>query len=236
MELHKKIGNAALDLLYLIEREYPRKASIELVGNRYRMSAQDRMVLYRGVFPREVCESRMRKRLKKTCDRPDRCVIDCYNVFITIESYLQGRLVFRALDGFVRDVSGVYGNYSFGELTKRTARLLLQAMNGFLDKRTAVFFYLDYPVSRSGEFAAFLREKLEEEWTQSRVEVVKSPDMTIRKKHARDLIATSDTIVIDAAECCLDLPDLVLHGIMGKEIPDLQRLMKKDLPWIHDLL
>ena len=236
MELHKKIKAAARDLLYLLERDYPRKASIELVGNRYRMAAQERMVLYRGVFARAVCEHRIRRRWSEASAQHEYCAIDCYNVFITVESYLQGRLVFRALDGFIRDVSGVYGNYSFDELTPRAADLIVGALRQNLSGTLMFHFYLDYPVSRSGEFAAYLREKMDGEGIPSRVEAVKSPDMIIMKQHAGDLIATSDTVLIDSAECCVDIPELVFHGIMGRDVPDLQMLMKDDLPWLRSLL
>lgn len=236
MELHKKIKAAVKDLLYLLEQDYPRKASIELVGNRYQMAAQERMVLYRGVFARGVCEHRIRTRWSEASAQHEYCVIDCYNVFITVESYLQGRLVFRALDGFIRDVSGIYGNYSFGEQTRRAADLIVRALRQQAGGTSTFYFYLDYPVSRSGEFAAYLREKMDGEGLSSRVEVVKSPDMIIMKQHARDLIATSDTVLIDSAECCVDIPDLVFHGIMGREVPDLQMLMKDDLPWLRSLL
>ena len=236
MELHKKIKAAARDLLYLLERDYPRKASIELVGNRYRMAAQERMVLYRGIFARGICEHRIRRRWSEASAQHEYCVIDCYNVFITVESYLQGRLVFRALDGFIRDVSGVYGNYSFDELTPRAADLIVGALRQNLSGTLMFHFYLDYPVSRSGEFAAYLREKMDGEGIPSRVEAVKSPDMIIMKQHARDLIATSDTVLIDSAECCVDIPELVFHGIMGRDVPDLQMLMKDDLPWLQSLL
>ena len=91
--LHKKIGLAVQDLLYLLEREYPKKPAIELVGNRYRLSSEERMILFRGVFIRSTCENRTRKRSRSHGFTPQCCVIDCYNVFITIESYLSGRLV-----------------------------------------------------------------------------------------------------------------------------------------------
>jgi hypothetical protein len=235
MELHKKIKSAVLDLLFLLERDYPRKASIELVGNRYRMRSQERMVLYRGVFARGVCEPRIKRRWSKDSARYGRCVIDCYNVFITIESYLRGRLVFRALDGYIRDVSGVYGNYALGALTPRTADLVVHALQRYLSGVSTFYFYLDSPVSRSGELAALLREKLEGAGLSSEVETVKSPDKVIQTRHAPDLVATSDSVLVDSSTCCVDIPDLVFMGIMGKEIPDLQLLMKEELPWLSSL-
>ncbi len=236
MELHKKIRSALQDLLYLLEQDYPRKASIELVGNRYRMTSEERMVLFRGVFTQGVCEHRIGRRWSEASASYKRCVIDSYNVFITIESYLQGRLVFRALDGYIRDVSGVYGNYSFGSLTLRALDLVVAALQRYLSSISMFYFYLDSPVSRSGDFAALLREKMEGAGIPAQVEAVKSPDKLIQTQHAPDLIATSDSVLIDSVDCCVDIPGLVFSGIMGREIPDLQLLMKKDLPWLESLL
>jgi hypothetical protein len=236
MELHKKIKSAVRDLLYLLEQDYPRKASVELVGNRYGMTSQERMVLYRAVFPRDVCERRMQKRWCEDAASFEHCVIDGYNVFISIESYLQGRLVFKALDGFTRDVSGVYGNYAFGEKTPRAAELITRVLQQHLGAVSLFTFYLDYPVSKSGEFAGFLREKMEKSGLSARVEVVKNPDGIISMEHATDLIATSDSALIDGGKCCIDIPDLVFSGIMAKAIPDLQLLMSEELPWLSSLL
>ena len=236
MELHKKIKSAVRDLLYLLEQDYPRKASVELVGNRYGMTAQERMVLYRAVFTREVCERRIKKRWCEDTALFEHCVIDGYNVFISIESYLHGRLVFKALDGFTRDVSGVYGNYAFGEKTPRAAELIIQVLQQYLGTVSLFTFYLDYPVSKSGEFAGFLREKMEKSGIPARVEVVKNPDGIISMEHASDLIATSDSALIDGGECCIDIPGLVFRGIMTKAIPDLQLLMSEELPWLSSLL
>jgi hypothetical protein len=236
MELHKKIKSAVRDLLYLLDQDYPRKPSIELVGNRYRMTSQERMVLYRGVFSQGVCEQRIGRRWGKASVQYGRCVIDSYNVFITIESYLQGRLVFRALDGYVRDVSGVYGSYSFSTLTHRTADLVVGVLQRYLSSISMFTCYLDSPVSRSGDFAAYLREKMKGAGIAAQVEAVKSPDRLIQSQHASDLIATSDSVLIDSGECCVDIPALVFSSILGKGFPDLQLLLKDDLPWLESLL
>ena len=236
MELHKKIRSAVKDLLYLLEQDYPRKASIELVGNRYRLTSEERMVLYRGVFSQGVCEHRYERQWSEVSASYKRCAIDSYNVFITIESYLRGRLIFRALDGYIRDVSGVYGNYSFDSLTLRALDLVVAVLQRYLKRISMFFFYLDSPVSKSGDFAVCLREKMKGAGIPAQVEAVTSPDKVIQTRHASDLIATSDSVLINSVDCCVDIPDLVFSGIMGREIPDLQLFMKKDLPWLDSLL
>ena len=118
--------NAIEDLVFLLDRQYPKKSAIELVGNRYQLDSDERMVLYRGVFDTEGMKERLRKRVETPVT--GRVLIDGYNVLITIESYLKGKLVFRSLDTFVRDVSGMYGNHAFSDFTRRSIELIVQFM------------------------------------------------------------------------------------------------------------
>jgi hypothetical protein len=233
---NKNLGNAAVDLLYLLERGYTKKSALDLVGNRYRMSSDARMILYRGVFTQSACESRTGKMVHMEPSLPNDLVIDCYNVFITLESYLSGRPVFRAMDGFVRDISGVYGNYTFGESTVRVAELLIRCLIPYKAAITRLYCYLDSPVSRSGEFADYLRGEIESESIHATVEVVKSPDRKILHDHTESIIATSDTVLIDGVNTCLDLPALVLHEVMGRDVFSLWQLVGvRDLIWVKVL-
>jgi hypothetical protein len=232
--LRKEFAEAVLDLLYLLERTYPKRSSIDIVGNRYRLSADERMMLFRGIFTRAECEARTEKRSRWSAAAVDTWVIDGYNVFITLESYLTGRVVFRALDGFTRDITGVYGNYTFGTRTRRAAGLLVQVLKSRVPEGMPVFVYLDEPVSKSGEFARFLRDLFDREAIKAQVDVVRSPDALIRKNHAGkgDLVATSDTVLIDGVACCVDMPSLVLRGILERDILDIQDFMEEELPWV----
>ncbi len=46
----KDLQEAAEDFRYLLNRGYPRKATLELVGNRYGLTFDERHLLHRGVF------------------------------------------------------------------------------------------------------------------------------------------------------------------------------------------
>jgi len=225
----ENIRRAVIDLLYLLEKEYPRKSAIELVGNRYRLSGDGRMMLYRGVFTRGECEGRIRKKADAGSASLPTCVIDGYNVYITIESYLRGRLVFRALDGFTRDIAGVYGNYTFGRYTERATNMLIPCLKDRFGEVKQFIVYLDAPVSKSGEFAGFLREIFDDARIPSAVEVVKNPDGIMADRHAGDLIATSDTVLLDRVHHCTDIPGMVLSR--GK-LFDIQALMRGDFDWL----
>ncbi|KPJ87666.1 MAG: hypothetical protein AMS17_07925 [Spirochaetes bacterium DG_61] len=234
------------DLIFLLDRQYPKKSAIELVGNRYRLDSEERMVLYRGVFDTES----MRERRKKQVDTPvtGRVLVDGYNVLITIESYLKGKLVFRSLDTFVRDVSGMYGNHAFSDFTKRSIELIIQFMKQGVSVRrmnnrpeaartTSVntdictpdsvrpdSVYLDYPVSKSGELAASMREIFESEGLNVEVTVVKSPDTIIIEESRAGgpvVVASSDTVILDRIEKGVDIPAYIIERVFHKELFDL---------------
>ncbi|HBD08465.1 MAG TPA: DUF434 domain-containing protein, partial [Syntrophobacteraceae bacterium] len=48
--LEQPLHQPACDFFSLQNRQYPRNSSLELVGNRYRLSRMQRQLLHRGVF------------------------------------------------------------------------------------------------------------------------------------------------------------------------------------------
>src|SRR4030043_1200489 len=90
----KDLQKAAGDFRYLLNRRYPRKAALELVGNRYGLTFDERHLLHRGVFPISDSESRRKKRISIEVVRNKDLAIDGHNILITIEAGLSGRLLF----------------------------------------------------------------------------------------------------------------------------------------------
>jgi len=233
-DLNKNFKESINDLIWLLDRGYPKNNSIELVGNRYRLNSEERKILYRGVFDTKSVIDRRIKRINPYYFRVNSITIDGYNVFITLESYLSGRLVFRATDGYVRDISGVYGNYTFSNLTKKCVDLiidLIKSLEKIYFSKIDGFVYLDSPVSKSGELASYLRNITEEEGIRLSAKVVKSSDYEIKckgmdKKSLNHCISTSDTVIIDRVDKVLDIPDCIIRNVFKKEILDLGEITK----------
>ncbi|MGZ3514587.1 MAG: DUF434 domain-containing protein, partial [Thermodesulfobacteriota bacterium] len=59
----KDLQKAARDFRFLLNRGYPRKAALELVGNRYGLTSDERHLLHRGVFSDSDSESRRKKKV-----------------------------------------------------------------------------------------------------------------------------------------------------------------------------
>jgi len=232
-DINKNFASAVYDLVWLLDRGYPKKSAIEIVGNRYRLDGPERKILYRGVFDRKSALSRKKKKVKKEdWVNAAKLIIDGYNVFITLQSYLSGKRVFRGMDGFVRDISGVFGGHFFDARTIKSIEILIKVMKEqLIDKKSGfeIMVYLDYPVSKSGEFANLLREWFAQKSISAEVLVVKSPDWHIINESCQQgkiLVASSDTILIDRAEKVIDIPEYVILEIFKKEIWDIEKLLK----------
>jgi hypothetical protein len=224
-DYNRNFTRAMVDLLFLLDRDYPKKPAIELVGNRHMLGRDDRMVLYRGVFDRDSSERRARK--IRASGNVGALLVDGHNVLITLESYLSGKRVFRSLDGFVRDTAGLHGAYPFGDLAARSVELLASHV-GAACPAPSVRVFLDYPVSHSGELALLVRETLLRYGVRGEVEAVRSPDVEILRAleaSPSSAAATSDTVVIDRAATCVDLPAEIIGRAFRKRVADLAELL-----------
>ena len=155
---HERLHLAAADFLYLMDRGYPRSASLQLVGNRYNLNALHREVLHRGIFAREEAKQR-RKRLvgpEKLVDR--KLLVDGHNVIITTESMFAGRPLIAANDGLIRDVAGISHRYRISSLTNEAIDHIFRLLHNHPPRETLLF--LDAPIRQSGELAAILRSAL----------------------------------------------------------------------------
>ena len=236
-EINTNFINSIRDLLELLDKKYPKKASLELVGNRYNLNRDERLILYRGVFDTGSIERRKRKRLDfltpgyTSALNVKSVLIDGYNVLISIESYLQGRVIFRALDGYVRDTSGVYGNHTINDNTGRSAKLITDFLKDLTEKevsRPDVCLFLDSPVSKSGELASYFRNLFKQREIDAEVKTLKNPDAVIAelgKDSAYSLTATSDTVLIDEVERVIDIPDCIVRKVFGTPLMDLGTLL-----------
>jgi len=203
----KDIQKAAEDFRYLLNRGYPRKASLELLGNRYKLTFDGRHLLHRGVFSDENSESRKKKIISiKEVQNKD-LAIDGHNVLITIESGLSGRSLVLADDGFVRDISGLSGNFKKTELTEKALQLIVTFLKKWRPRHT--LFLFDAPISKSGILAQELRALLKKESLPGDALAVKVPEKILIGFPG--VIATSDTAIIDRSKRVVDLAGKIIR-------------------------
>ncbi len=200
------LQKAAEDFRYLLNRKYPRKAALELVGNRYGLNYDQRHLLHRGVFSKADSESRRKKKVSLAEIRGKDLVIDGYNVLITIEAGLSGRPLTFGDDGFVRDISGLSGNFRKTERTEKALQLVFHTLKTMKPYHT--LFLFDAPISMSGKFAQGVRQRLKEESLTGDAKAVKVPEKILMGFPG--VVATSDTAIIDQSKQVFDLAGTII--------------------------
>jgi len=201
------LEDAARDFRYLLNRGYPRKPCLDLVGNRYQLTSDQRNLLHRGVFSEKDSGSRKKKKIPSSRMSRQKLAIDGYNVLITVQAGLCGRPLVLADDGFIRDISGLSGNFRQTETTEKAITLILDELKRCKPKQILVLF--DAPISKSGELAEEVRRRLNEVCLTGDALAVKVPEHILIGFPG--VVATSDTVVIDASEKALDLAGHILR-------------------------
>jgi hypothetical protein len=214
----QNLQKASEDFGYLLNRAYPRKAALELVGNRYQLTSDQRHLLHRGVFSDMDAKSRQKKKISPNQIRGYDLVIDGYNVLITIEAGLLGRPLILGDDGFIRDISGLSGNFQKTEMTVQALELLLNFLKTVKPRQT--LFLFDSPISRSGELALEVRGRMKKENLPGDAMAIRVPEKILIGFPGR--VATSDTAIIDRSHKVVDLAGTVLSK---------QRKLKSLIRW-----
>jgi hypothetical protein len=219
MVLSNEFNDAARDYLYLLEKNFPQKAIIKLIGDRYSLSGTERTLLYRGLTTTANRHARTKLILDEAGIRKKRLYIDGYNVLITIGSYLNGSLVFIANDNFLRDASEIHGKVFRSELFDRGILLIIEYLKQA--EAGSAHFYLDRPVSKSGILAARVKQMLEEHSFPGGASTVRSPDYQLKQLES-GIVCTSDSTIIDRTQ--RKLFDLARHTLVYHFTPDFLNL------------
>ena len=219
--LDPALVDAAGHLRWLLERGYPRQASVKLVGDRHRLDKGARQILYRGVMA--PSDSRRRQALLAEVDdvRGSFLGVDGHNVVLTLANYLSGVPVFHSDDGVIRDIGALHGRLHDEEVMLRCLELTAGALADLGPGTVLVFF--DAPLSHSRDHARYLRDRLRERYDSERcrVETAASGDEAL-KAAAPELAATSDSAIIDALGVpVFDLARYILEREFDAEFPDM---------------
>lgn len=184
------LRTAASDLACLKTRGYADTSSLKLVGDRFRLNARQRAAIARSSCSDSDKASRNQRQVEPEDIRGKAVWIDGFNLIITVEAAIGGRVLLLGLDGCLRDMSSMHGNYRLLDDTLTAIRMIHRYFEA-LDP-SSLHWLLDKPVSNSGR----LKGKIEEEISQMgkgdtwEVELLPDPDVAL-KKLATDSIAVS---------------------------------------------
>jgi len=133
--------------------------------------------------------------------------VDGYNVLITVENLLAGAPVYLCDDGFLRDTRGISRRYRSSIVTDEALSEILLILKESGVGRAE--FLLDQQISRSGELAAEIRERMAGLEVLGSAKTVRDVDR--RLKRGTSPVATGDGPIIDASSEAVDIPKEVAN-------------------------
>lgn len=196
-----KLKSAVRDMQYLLSRNYPEKASADLVGNHYRLKTLQIQAL-RGASASEILvENRKSKELEISDLKNKTIYLDGFNVLILLESLLSGAYIFEGMDGCFRDLSGVFGTYKRVNQTQKVIELVAE----FFQKSQAekLIWIFDKPVSNSGRIKQIVLDYAIENNLNWNVELEFNPDKFLAEN--AEIIVSSDAWILDHGKSWFNL-------------------------------
>ncbi len=187
-------NKAVKDYLYLLENQYPQKAVLKIIGDRYALNGTQRTILYRGITTKNNSLNRKQKLAGIAEVLGSILHIDTYNVLITIGNYLNGNILYISTDYLLRDASEIHGKAFRKNLIDRALDLIFNYFK--IINVSGVRFYIDRPVSNSGKLNCKINELIQKNGLSGESKTVDSPDYVL-KKQSKGYCCTSDSAIID---------------------------------------
>ncbi|MGW8317583.1 MAG: DUF434 domain-containing protein, partial [Bacteroidales bacterium] len=154
--LSEKLRQAAREYMWMLNKGYPQKASLKLVGDKFMLTRDKRQILYRGISA--VGPAERRRGMLGKVGEGDLVLLDTHNVLFTVYNYLLGRPVFICNDGILRDAGEMRGRIQNRPLFRKAIDLMLHVLGEW--SGTTLRLFLDEPVSFSGRLATELTERM----------------------------------------------------------------------------
>lgn len=188
----KKLKKAAYEIQFLLDRGYKISGASEFVANHYQLSLRQRNALKRSLASESQYEKRRSKLLSSNLLKDGTIYVDGFNIIINLEVALSSSVLILGRDGVIRDLAGLRGTYRIIDKTHQALELL----GDFLKKSEVpkVVFYLDAPVSNSGNLKVFIHEIFSKYNLKVEVKLVKSPDNILMDKSR---VVSSDSVILD---------------------------------------
>ncbi len=208
---------ACNDYFYLLERNYPERGVLKLTGDRYKLSRDQRSVLYRGISSGSRSAAR-RARLVNLLEGSS-LIIDGYNVLFTVLNYRLGRAVFISTDGILRDAGSLHGKLRDERLFNECIADLFDVIVTCHPARVDIF--LDSPVSSSDRHQRIISSKLHDCGLKGECNLVHSADREIKTLNS-GILATSDTVLIEKTQ--LPITDISRYVLETKFKAELLKI------------
>ncbi len=187
------LRSAVTELSWLLDRGYPKKAALKLVGDRHALRDRQRMAVQRCAASGADRELRRVRQVERQALAGETLLVDGYNVLLTVEAALSGGVLLLGGDGVVRDLTSMSGHYR----RMRSTRPALEAIAAFTAAAACreLIWLFDRPISNSGRLKQAIDALAAAAAWPWRVELVASPDRELIASAA--IVATADSGVLD---------------------------------------
>ena len=203
-----KLRKAAEEVYYLLCRGYPVTNTTRFVGNHYQLSERQRLALARTISPADSISSRKSREVSDI--RGETIYIDGFNVIIGLEIAFSDSMLFKCMDGTIRDLAGLHGTYRLIPQTDFAIQALLQSLDELQIQKAVI--YLDKPVSNSGRLKQRIYEFAESISFELDVQTENPVDALLKTK---PLIASSDAIILDECSNWFNLVKYIINTKIG---------------------
>ncbi|MDE5620710.1 MAG: DUF434 domain-containing protein [Ruminococcus sp.] len=206
----EKLRKSAEEVYFLVNRGYVMKNAVTFVGNHYLLSERQRTAVARSVSSEENIKIRKNKELSDSDVAGKVLYIDGFNTVITLEIAYSDSMLFRCMDGTIRDIAGLRGTYRLIDKTDMAVNAISETL-ARLNIEKAVF-YLDAPVSNSGRLKQKILEIMQSKSFETEVYIENSVDSILESKSC---VVTADALILDKCGSWYNLTDTVIRNYMG---------------------
>lgn len=195
------------DLSWLLTRAYAPNAALKLVGDRYCLTARQRLAVARCACADEEQTRRLQHCIATGLLKGKEIWLDGFNVITTVEAALSGGVILHARDECFRDMASMHGSY------RRVAETIpaIEMIGAVLESLNLgpCRWFLDQPVSNSGRLKAVLGKIASERGWLWQIELCNNPDLILA--NGDQIVASADSQIINQAARWCNLARVVVQ-------------------------
>lgn len=206
----EKLRKSAEEVYFLVNRGYAVKNAVTFVGNHYLLSERQRTAVARSVSCEENIKLRKSRELSDSDVAGKTLYIDGFNTVITLEIAYSDSILFRCMDGTIRDIAGLRGTYRLIDKTDMAVNAIAEMLKSL--KIEKAVFYLDAPVSNSGRLKQKILEIMQGKPFETEVYVENAVDSILESK---SFVVTADALILDRCGSWYNLTDTVIRNYIG---------------------
>lgn len=192
---------ASRHIRYLLDEGYDLKQASTFVGNHFLLSERQRLAVVRSLASGQQLSERKEKLVPLNQLTGREVWVDGFNTIITLEVLLSRSILFRCMDGTIRDLAALRGTYRLIPETDGAVRMMLEVLKAAGAEKINIL--LDQPVSNSGRLKARIADIAEEAGGSNLdIQILKDVDRTL---YDRELVITSDSVILDPCRSWVNL-------------------------------